>query len=213
MKRLATFLLGAMGFYGCPDSQAAVIANGSFESFSGSVPDSWVVSGNLGISAAQGTTDGSFAVAFSIGNLPSTGVLSQTFTTIPGGSYMFSFDFGKYSVNQPNEVARLGYDIFDGTDFTGALLLGGTAIDDTPGIGDANSPSSSAVYNPYLLAFTATGTSATVRFTDTSDPQSGGGGFDAMLDNVVVTLVPEPCRATMLLLSAFGLLMQRRRSH
>ena len=211
MKRLATFLLGAMAFYASPDSQAATIANGSFENFSGSVPDSWVVSGNLGISAAQGTTDGSFAVAFSIGNLPSTGVLSQTFTTIAGGSYVLSFDFGKYSVNQPNEVARLGYDIFDGTDFTGALLLGGTAIDSTPGIGDPNSPSSSAVYNPYVLTFTATGTSSTLRFTDTSDPQSGGGGFDAMLDNVIVTLVPEPSRATLLLLSAFGLLIRRRR--
>ncbi|MEZ5385643.1 MAG: PEP-CTERM sorting domain-containing protein [Prosthecobacter sp.] len=203
MKRLACLLLAVTALH----LQAAIIVNGSFENNTGGIPDSWTATGNLGVSPVQGKSDGSFAVAFSLGNTPSNGVLSQTFSTTLGQDYLLTFDFGKYAVNQPTEVARLVYDIFDGAGFGGASLLSGTVSDGTPGLNS----DSSLLYNPYQFAFTAMGALTTLRFTDTSDPQSGGGGFDAMLDNVSVASVPEPSRISMFACALIGLAMRRRR--
>ena len=207
MKLSTLILMGVLGLSISFSASASVLVNGSFENHTSGVPDSWTTSGNLGITSTQGESNGSFALAFSLGNLVSNGVLSQTFTTLPGQSYILSFDFGKYAVAQPTTVARLIYDVFDGSGFAGGTLLNGTVTDSTP----ANSTDSPDVYDPFSFGFVAVGTSATLRFTDTSDPQTAGGGFDAMLDNVAVISVPEPTRAGLLITSACGLFLRRRR--
>ena len=175
----------AVSVIGAP---AAVLVNGSFEGSAGS----WNPSGNLQVIDSQGETDGASALAFSWGNLPSTGEIWQSFATGAGLAYRLSFDFGKYSINQPNQAARLNVHVYDGAGFTGALLLDTVVVDGTPGPGEPNSTDSPTVYDPYVFDFFAPGETATLRFTDTSDPQASGGGFDAMLDNVGIAVVPEP---------------------
>ena len=181
-----------------------LIQNGSFED-GGSIPSDWVVSGNMGTTTLQGETDGLRALAFSIGNVPSNGVLSQTFNTTAGEEYRLSFDFGKYAINQPNQIARLEVGVFDGTGFTGTQILDEIVIDDSPGPGDPNSTDSPDVYSSFEFSFNAANSLTTLRFTDVSDAQVSGGGFDAMLDNVVVTAIPEPSSAFTLI--SIGLLL------
>ncbi|WP_345326919.1 hypothetical protein, partial [Novipirellula rosea] len=164
----------------------AGLVNGSFENSTGGLPDDWNPTGNVQVVTSQGETDAAHSLAFSFGNLPSNGVISQTFNTVAGTAHKLSFDFGKYSINQPSQSASLDVDVFDGAGFGGAHLLDQTVIDVTPGSGDANSTDSSDVYSNFEYFFFATSALTTLRFSDTSDPQVAGGGFDAMLDNVKV---------------------------
>lgn len=191
-------------------ASAELILNGSFENATGGVPDNWTATGNLAVSSSQGETDGTNALAFSIGNVPSNGAISQSFATIADTSYRLSFDFGKYSINQPNEVARLQVDVFDGTGFGGSQILNQLVSDATPATGEPNSTDSPSVYSPFQFDFTASGTTSTLRFSDFSDAQSGGGGFDAMLDHVRVAAVPEPSSLALVGLSVFVFLGRRR---
>lgn len=170
---------------------ADLLTNGSFENATGGSPDNWNPSGNLQVISGQGETDGVRALAFSFNNVPSTGVIFQSFTTVVGTQYNLTFDFGKYSVNQPLQQASLDVDVFDGAGFAGTQLLDQTVIDLTPGTGDPDSTDSADVYSSFQFNFSALSTTSTLRFTDVSDAQAAGGGFDAMLDNVSVTAVPE----------------------
>lgn len=162
--------------------------------------------------SSQGEAHGTHALAFSFANLASNGVTSQTFGTIAGTSYSLEFDFGKYSINQPLEIARLQVDVFDGTGFGGLQILNQLVTDGTPSTGDPDSTDSPSVYSPFQFAFIASGTMSTLRFADQSDPQSIGGGFDAMLDNVRVSAVPEPSSFAFLGLSTFAIFVRRKRS-
>lgn len=192
-------------------AQADLILNGSFENTTGGLPDNWVSTGNLQVISAQGETHGANALAFSFANLASDGVTSQTFGTIAGASYSLEFDFGKYSINQPLEIARLQVDVFDGTGVGGLQILNQLVIDGTPGTGDPDSTDSASVYAPFQFGFIASGTMSTLRFADLSDPQSVGGGFDAMLDNVRVSAVPEPSAFAFLGLSTFAMFVRLKR--
>jgi len=182
----------------------AGLINGGFESGT----TGWTATGNMAVISSQGETEGVSALAFSFGNVPSNGVLSQTFATSIGQTYEVTFDFGKFSIFQPLQFARLDVDVFDGAGFGSLQLLDATVMDGTPGSSDPNSVDSPSVYSSFLFSFVATGVSSTLRFTDLSDPQvSNGGGFDAMLDNVgvnAVAEVPEPASLTLFALGALG---------
>ncbi|MEW4490512.1 PEP-CTERM sorting domain-containing protein [Thalassoglobus sp. JC818] len=191
-------LLAVIAFCGLaaitPEStRAGLITNGGFEAATAGLPDDWNSTGNLRVVGNQGVTEGSLAVAFSHGNLPSTGALWQTFATQAGVEYLLTFDFGKYSVNQPNQAATLYVDLINGAGLGGTSFMFDVVTDSTPGPG--NSSPSADVYNSYSYWFIAVSSSTTLRFADYSDPQTAGGGFDAMLDNVDVNpfnTVPEP---------------------
>lgn len=185
------------------DTRADLIVNGSFENAAGWQPDSWNPVGNLQVISSQGETAGSYALAFSFGNVASNGSISQTLVTTAATSYWLAFDFGKFSVNQPNETARLQVEVFDGQGFGGSLLLNELVSDSTPGPGEPNSEDAPSVYSAFQFMFTAQSGSSTLRFVDLSDAQVVGGGFDAMLDNVTVSVVPEPS-SFLCLLFAFG---------
>lgn len=184
--------VGVVFLLGTSHLRASLILNGSFENSTAGLPDDWNPTGNMRVITAQGETDGTSALAFSFGNVPSTGIISQTFNTTSGVMYNLAFDFGKYSVNQPFQSARLEVDVFDGAGFGGLQLLDQTVVDTTPGSGDPNSTDSPDVYDAFQFSFLAVSSSSTLRFTDVSDAQASGGGFDAMLDNVSVSTVPEP---------------------
>ena len=83
----------------------------------------WNATGNLVVADTQGETDGSNAIAFSNGNRPSNGVISQSIATTAGLEYSFNFDFGKFSFTEPFQFARLDVDVFDGAGFAGVKLL------------------------------------------------------------------------------------------
>ena len=203
---LATIFL----FAEADQARASLLLNGSFEANSG-LPSQWNPVGNMGVVTSQGETDGARALAFSHANTPSNGVISQTFATSPGVTYELTFDFGKFSVNQPTEIAKLNVDVFDSTTlpgFGGPVVLSVVVMDNTPGPG--NSVADASVYDPYAFTFLAAGTSATLRFADASDPQSSGGGFDAMLDNVTLDAIPEPTTLWLALLGTMSVCNFRR---
>ena len=161
----------------------------------------------MAVLSSQGATDGSRALAFSWNNLPSNGEIWQGIATATNSLYQLSFDFGKFSVNQPALVARLSVDIYDGVDFTGSLLLSEVVSDSTD--------TTSGFYNPFQFNFTALGSETTLRFRDISDSQVPGGGFDAMLDNVAITIVPEPATSAVFLgvgMLALAIARKRNRS-
>lgn len=192
-------------------AHADLILNGSFENATGGIPNNWISTGNLQVISSQGETDGINALAFSFGNIPSNGAISQSFATVAGTSYSLTFDFGKYSINQPLEIARLQVDFFNGTGFGGLQILNQLVTDGTPSTGDPNSTDSASVYSPFQFGFIASGTTSTLRFTDLSDAQSFGGGFDAMLDNVHLNAVPEPSSIALISLSAIPIFLRRKR--
>ncbi len=191
-------------------ASADLIQNGSFENATGAVPDNWTSTGNLAVITTQGETDGTKALAFSYSNQPSNGAISQSFATIANTTYSLSFDFGKYSINQPTEVASLRVHVFDGLGVEGSQIFSELVSDATPATGDSNSTDSPSVYSPFQFTFTASSDTSTLRFLDKSDAQSGGGGFDAMLDNVRIAAVPEPSSLSLLGLSAFAFLRRRK---
>lgn len=181
---------------------ANLVVNPSFETGFGS----WTATGNLAVITGQGETDGSSAAAFSFLNLPSTGVLSQSFATTLGQAYSLTFDFGKFGVLSP-DTARLEVDVFDGVGVAGTNLFNQTLEDTTPGNG-GTSTDSPDVYSSFQFNFTAQSSMATLRFTDNSDAQTVG-GFDAMLDNVSVA-VPEPTAFLCMLVVGLGCIARSR---
>jgi hypothetical protein len=199
MTRTVLFVLSILSSAIVKPLDAGLITNGSFENSSGGFPDDWISTGNMTVVPHQGHTDGLLALAFGHGNLVSNGIIYQTFSTTMGTIYDLTFDFGKFSQDQPLQAARLEVEVFDGSGFAGAQLLHFTAVDTTPESGDPNSIDSPSVYKPFHLTFTATSGFSTLRFVDISDPQlivDPGDFFDAMLDHVNVEIataaVPEP---------------------
>lgn len=186
-------------------SSADVVENASFESGSAG----WTVSGNMNVVNNQGQTDGLSAMAFSWNNQPSNGILSQMLTVEPNTTYDLEFDFGKFSVNQAGVAARLQVDVFD-TDFAGTNLLSQIVEDFTPETGVSSADAS--VFSPFEFSFTSITGTAVLVFTDISDAQISGGGFDAMLDNVRASAsVPEPAGCAFLLLGGLACLRRTRR--
>ncbi|MFO1497454.1 MAG: Calx-beta domain-containing protein [Verrucomicrobiota bacterium] len=92
-----------------PGQPVGTFTNPSFESGS----TGWIVTGNEGIVSAGLYTpsDGSKLVAFNWGQTTPNGVVSQTFTTIPGQTYGLTFDVGAIGSSASGEDAghRAGF--------------------------------------------------------------------------------------------------------
>ena len=86
---IGALLLACCCFGPVADSRADLIVNGNFESSTAGQPDQWNPAGNLQVITSQGETDGSYALAFSFGNVPSDGSISQTVPTTASTSYWF----------------------------------------------------------------------------------------------------------------------------
>lgn len=137
----------------------------------------------------------------------SVGTLSQSFATIAGQSYQLSFAYANnYAHSSPSNPATATVRAFNSA--TGADLL-------TPvTISHGTSTASNLNWSVQSLAFTATGSSTTLRFISTTPAPLGG----IFLDGVRVTgpsAVPEPSTIWLMASGATVLLVSlclRRRS-
>ncbi|MEM8896143.1 MAG: carbohydrate-binding domain-containing protein [Bacteroidota bacterium] len=140
-----------------------LIRNGSFESGDFT---SWENIGNITVVGVPAASDGNLSAAFSFGNLPNNGILSQSFATVPGQFYTLEFDFGTngdFSIEQSLQVEVLG----------SSILLDETVSTQGPPI----------EFNPYTYTFVADSDTTTLQFSDQSDATYR---IDAHLDNVSV---------------------------
>jgi hypothetical protein len=152
---------------GDPPPAGAGIVNGSFESGH----NGWTYSGNQMIrSGALGSVpDGTRFVGFNTGETQPTGVISQTFATVPGQTYALGFNLGIQSYNNNSQVMRV--------ELTGSQPL---VTQDFPISGRTDS---NLAWTRKTLSFTANSNSTTLTFRDRSTTTSS---IDVHIDNVNV---------------------------
>jgi Ig-like domain-containing protein/uncharacterized protein DUF642 len=153
-----------------------VFANGSFESgYAG-----WTASGNQLVVSGSGYTpsDGVKSVAFNGGQQPANGVLSQSFTTVVGHSYLLTFDAGAISFSNQNEQ-RMQVTL-QGQGQAQPLLTQSVSV---------FAPGNGTRYTSQSIVFVADSSNTTLTFQDTSPTTQN---VDLMLDNVQLAEQPPP---------------------
>ncbi|MEO8617436.1 MAG: Ig-like domain-containing protein [Luteolibacter sp.] len=146
------------------------LINGSFEA--GETP--WTMTGNYLVYANNApylASDGTKMVIMNGGQSTPNAVLSQTFATIPGQSYLLNFDIGILAGNFSEQALRV--------ELTGASPLL-SVTDSVFGNGLANT-----VWATKNHQFTANSATTTLTFRDQS-PTSNA--VDLLLDNVQITV-------------------------
>jgi hypothetical protein len=175
-------------------ASASVLVNGDFEGgLTGWIPSGTVsallgsvYADGIGTAATPAQRANTYAF-FGGGNVTDTNTLTQSFATMIGATYNFSFE----AVNVGGGAQDVSYD-FGGE--TGSTSL---------------SPANNfSLMQTYSGSFVAAGTTSTVSFTNFSFAD----GTDVALDNVSVTLVPEAATWAMMIIG-FGLVgaVSRRR--
>ena len=145
----------------------------------------------VGVDNGLGPASGSQHFTFNGGNPRDQGWIEQTFSTVPGTSYVVEFAIGRSGGGQ-------------------ALSL----LASVSGLGSlasaSFSPAASAGYSVASFAFVADHSSVVLRFADTS---GGNSVSDLYLDSVsVMAAVPEPAVSAVVLgVAAAGLVGWRRR--
>lgn len=148
--------------------EAVTFVNGGFESgLTG-----WTQSGFLSAAASQlyRPSEGSKLVVFNWGQTTPNGKLEQTFSTIPGRTYVLSFDLGVLAFR--NNEQRLNVSVTG----NGQLLSQTLSI--------LGQPNGSTKWEPRSLTFVADSATATLLFHDVSASTLD---TDLLLDNVRVT--------------------------
>jgi uncharacterized delta-60 repeat protein len=148
------------------------LVNGGFESDT----QGWNASGNLGIrtTAPYAPSEGLRLVAFNAGNSTPNGILSQTFATTPGITYLLSFDMGVLAYNTAEQ--RLQVDLSGSPAFRSETYS-------MRGIGGGKT-----VWETKNITFTADSSATTVTFRDASAPVTVA--LDLLLDHVRLEEVP-----------------------
>lgn len=142
--------------------------------------------------------DGTHQVSFNTGDLPPGNFISQSFDTTVGQRYAVTFFVGRLGFEREGADISLTASVLSET---GDTL---TSLRATPyGLGYSGSES---VY------FTADSATSTLLFTDTSLETRA---VDILLDDIVVTAIPEPSRfelATLAALGGMAMVFARRRA-
>lgn len=147
---------------------AGSFVNGSFESdYTG-----WTSSGNQAIAnfAPYQTTDGAKVVVFNWGQSTPNGVLTQTFATTAGRSYVLQFDVGVLAYNKNTQRLQVS------AQGTGALLNQTVSV-----VGLGGGATRWVAGNFF---FTADSSATTLTFQDVSTNTQS---IDMLLDNVRIT--------------------------
>lgn len=174
-------------------AHATPFTNGDFEQqLSG-----WTYSGNLALAtpvyfgAGTATKNGNNMVAFNAGDQPANAVLTQTFDTIAGATYVVKFGYGMTNGERSQELDASVLD----SDGTSLASLNAQEY-------------RSGDLETFMFDFIAISSSSTLKFVDNANNDSNS--LDGMLDNVSVTNVPEPGTISLLALGVLGLGISRR---
>lgn len=145
------------------------LVNGSFEGGQ----TGWTMSGNFLVYASTApyfAFDGNMLVVMNGGQTDATAVISQTFATTPGTTYLLEFNAGSLAPN--TRTVAIGVGVAGNT-----TLLSETDLFIGNGISDSN-------WSARSHQFTADSTTATLTFRDLTP---NGNGIDLLLDNVRLT--------------------------
>jgi hypothetical protein len=155
-----------------------LLSNGDFETPPYDTVDAgWTVGGTGNVAeATEGSTDGTHAAAFSVGQDSEGTILSQSFTTTPGQSYKVEFDSGVFGI--PNSTLQLHVEVTDAASLIDQII--------TPPVANTFDPSL-VIFHHYTFKFVATDTTTTLRFTDIG---SGNSVADTLVDSVSATETP-----------------------
>ncbi|MDB6035872.1 MAG: hypothetical protein JWM16_6210 [Verrucomicrobiales bacterium] len=180
--KLLGSILATVGL-SCHLSAQNLITNGDFEigpfQTNGTVAN-WIVSGNAHIAVRQeGSTGPTHSASFNVDGDSEGNVLSQSFSTMAGQTYVFEFDGGVWG--QPSGATpQIHFQVFGaGSEVDGTVPLP---------IADPTDPSG-IEFHHYFRTFTADSSTTTVRFTDVG---LGNGSADVVLDSVSVIVAPSP---------------------
>ncbi len=204
---LALAPVGALLF--SAQASGAAFQNGSFESGStGYTTTGNVTLGTFG--SSEGTTSGTQAAIFNLGQTLPNGVVSQAFDTTGLQVYRVTFDWGNYGVDTgiPIQDQELQIEVRNGATSTELITLGtGTVVSTSGGTITQNtnvlkiqdstiSPATIGVAAPtsefsaFTFQFTALSGTSTIVFTDVAT--GIGADSDGVLDNIRISAVPEP---------------------
>ncbi len=149
-----------------------LIVNGGFENnLTG-----WTHTGGGGVFANAGRpSEGTQFFGFNGAGSPTTGVLSQSVTTVVGATYRLSLDFQNSGWNTLQQAVRI--EILDGA----TVIATQNIVDPTQ-----NGTWNGNTYQSYGVTFVATGTATTIRISDQS---LGENGNDADIDRVSLNLI------------------------
>ncbi len=183
-------------------ASAATIVNGDFES--GSM--GWASTPTVAMTDISaypqppytGIYTGGLKAAFFGWNDQSGGSISQTFATTMGQQYSVTFQYGAIALPSLQTMTASVT-----TDDLAATVLGSGNAAATGTLDLA------AILSPYSFTFVGTGANVRLTFLDTSTLTSS---VDGVLDNVVVTAVPEAGTISMMLggLAMMGFVARRR---
>ena len=187
IRAVGILLLMAYGIAASRAADTELLANGSFESgFTG-----WNPTGNIDFrsNAPYLPTEGTKLACFNAGNTTPNGVLSQSFTTVPGSTCTLTFDAGALAYNNSQQkilVSVVG---------AGSLLSQTITITGT-GNGSNN-------WGARSFTFVANSATSTLSFTDVSTTTNA---IDLLLDRVSVKgptgNPPEPVVRTLTIASS-----------
>ncbi|MES2657779.1 MAG: Ig-like domain-containing protein [Verrucomicrobiota bacterium] len=150
------------------------LVNGSFESGE----TGWTMTGNRVVYQNDGTYvafDGTKMAIFNAGNSAPNAVVSQTFATTPGQAYTLDFNMGIVALNGAEQKLQISV-----TGVTTPFSLTESLFGNSLG---------NSVWSAKSYSFTASGTSATLIFTDISTSTTL---VDLMLDNVRIAPASPP---------------------
>jgi hypothetical protein len=125
------------------------------------------------------------------GGTSNMGGVQQVFDTVSGQAYTVTFDYSAIS-NGDNSIQRLSYEVDNGnvaatTAVASSILASGQASRDTTGVGNLTTPALTTV----TFNFTAASDTSTIRFVSLTSPPSHN-AFGPVIDNVTVSVAPEP---------------------